>query len=707
MLDWIFEGIVDWIAGIVTGLMDAVSGVFLETLGTDVDVMEQYFPFVAKAFEVFQYTGWALLFLITVWQLFRAFGGPITEAENPWQLLARSAIFALLIGYAKPVFLLLLGMARAPYMAMMDLPITAKDFSFAGVENSIKAGLVGLVAVGSVIGQILIIILLLALGWNYFKTLLEVVERYIVVGVLCYTSPLAYAMGCSKSTSQVFKSWCRMVGSQLILLVMNVWFLRGFNSSVGQFVTGGGALTGGHGNVFLWIFCALAFLKTAQKFDSILASMGLSVAQTGTGMGMDLMMAARTMTGFARGATHSAGGMFRGGSAPGSAANAGISGGLAGITSKFKGNSYVRDAVVEGGQRMGASGGIGMIGRAFGSAAAKGGATLTGDSIASVATHSPQNAGKIAGDIADRSLPNYMPHMTGQALSQTQISGGHISTTAQMPDGKQANVELYSAGQFEQPDAPHATVQASDGSQWYQMASGDGAGAFYATPQFAGDPGEAAQVAEAFPGMPEGTTLRTVDDGVLEASGSDGGISMLYSAAHFEPPDAPHDTVTGSDGMQYYQTMPHADPPQFEPAAGDASHEIAAAAAYNNAQFQNFVPAYEQPVTQVNSERANEGVLEVRHNDGSGTAFYDQAQYQAPRGEHKAYEDAKGGQWYAILGTPTVERKPLYENGKPVYDGDTLRTIQTETLRYKAVPTKIEAPKRRDMQTRKPPRRRQ
>jgi hypothetical protein len=159
--------------------------------------------------------------------------------------------------------------------------------------------------------------------------------------------------------------------------------------------------------------------------------------------------------------------------------------------------------------------------------------------------------------------------------------------------------------------------------------------------------------------------------------------------------------------MQYYQTMPHADPPQFEPVADDASHENAAAAAYNNAQFRNFMPAYEQPVTQVNSEHANEGVLEVRHSDGSGTAFYDQSQYQAPRGEHKAYEDARGGQWYAIPGTPAVERKPLYENGKPVYDGDTLRTVQTETLHYKAVSTKIEAPKRRDMQTRKPPRRRQ
>ena len=40
------------------------------------------------------------------------------------------------------------------------------------------------------------------IGWNYFKLLLETVERYIVVGVLCYTSPLAFL-----STAIVWQSW--------------------------------------------------------------------------------------------------------------------------------------------------------------------------------------------------------------------------------------------------------------------------------------------------------------------------------------------------------------------------------------------------------------------------------------------------------------------------------------------------------------------
>ena len=301
MLNWLFEGIVDWVSSVVTNLMDTVSGLFLNALGTDMTAMEEYFPFVGSVFTVMQYIAWSLLFIITVWQLFKSFGGLLSEAENPWTLIAKSALFAILIYFAKPIFLYILNIAKAPYTALMDVTISKEYFAFAGIEGALRQGLISFVSMVSVVGEILILILMLALGWNYFKLLLEVVERNIEVGVLCYTSPLAYSMGASQSTSQVFKSWCRMVGSQLLLLILNVWFLRAFNSSVGHYVGAGGALTNGHGSVFLWLFCALAFLKTAQRFDAYLASIGLNVAQTGSGLSFELLMAARLVTGAAGG----------------------------------------------------------------------------------------------------------------------------------------------------------------------------------------------------------------------------------------------------------------------------------------------------------------------------------------------------------------------------------------------------------------------
>ena len=58
---WIFESIVNWVASIVTSIMDAVSGIFLNALGTDMTAMEQYFPFVTEAFSIFQGMGAAVL----------------------------------------------------------------------------------------------------------------------------------------------------------------------------------------------------------------------------------------------------------------------------------------------------------------------------------------------------------------------------------------------------------------------------------------------------------------------------------------------------------------------------------------------------------------------------------------------------------------------------------------------------------------------
>ena len=559
---------------------------------------------------------------------------------------------------------------------------------------------------------------MIALAWNYFKLLLETVERYVLVGVLCYTSPLAYAMGASKATSRVFQSWCRMVGSQLLLLVLNVWFLRAFNSSVGQFIANGGALTNGQGNIFLWLFCALALLKIAQKCDSYLAALGLSVAQMGSSMGMEMLMAARVLTGFSRGGGGNAASVFGGGARGGAgAAAAGTAGGVAaggilsGFMNRYRPNSFVRDAVVDGGSRMGAGGGVGFVGRAFGGMAARNGATLTPNSISSVATRPPSVSGTIGGEIADRSIPGYMPQLAGGAAanmtySGTQITGGHISTTATAPDGRQAKVDLYSTAQHEAPSTPHTVVTAADGSQWYQVASGEGMGAFYATPTFTGDVSEAAQVAEAFPSAPDGTLLRQVDEGTLEASYPDGGNSLWYNSAYFQEPDAPHEVIQGADGLSWYAMTPAAAVPEFEPETpAPSGGGLSPSAQYNAALFGQFMPGFDQQVVSVDSSRSADGILEVRHEDGTGTAFYDRTMYQAPRGDYHVFEDSGGSQWYAIPGTPAVERRPVYEDGRPVYDGDKLQTTTVETMRYKSTPSRHTQPQKRPVTERKPPNR--
>lgn len=259
-----------------------------------------------------------------------------------------------------------------------------------------------------------------------------------------------------------------------------------------------------------------------------------------------------------------------------------------------------------------------------------------------------------------------------------------------------AELNLYDKNQFEKPDGPSSLVEAADGSMWYQTAAGDGAGAFFGTPGFAGDISEAARTSEMFPDLPEDTMLRTVDEGVLEAS-TESGNSLWYSSAFYEEPDAPHGSIQASDGVDWYAMQQHAQTPAFE--SGEAAD------AYNQSQFQAFMPGYEQQVSSVDGSRRLEGQMEVQHEDGSGTRFYDTSQYAAPRGEYQVYEDSRGGQWYAIHGEASVDRKPVYEDGKPVYDGDSVRTVSVESVRYRSTPERYAGPKKRDHSPAKSPKR--
>ena len=100
--------------------------------------------------------------------------------------------------------------------------------------NSVLLTIIGVCANGAV--TLIVLILVLVLAWNYLKLLFEAAERYALLGVLVYTAPVAFAMGASQATSSILKSWCRMFGGQVFLLLMNAWCLRLFTSIVGTFI---------------------------------------------------------------------------------------------------------------------------------------------------------------------------------------------------------------------------------------------------------------------------------------------------------------------------------------------------------------------------------------------------------------------------------------------------------------------------------------
>ena len=127
---------------------------------------------------------------------------------------------------------LVLGIGGTPYDWIMNSALPSLDFaSF----NSVMLTIIGVCASGAV--TIIVLILVLILAWNYLKLLFEAAERYVLLGILVYTAPVAFAMGSSQATSNIFRSWCRMFGGQIFLLLMNAWCLRLFVSMVGSFIS--------------------------------------------------------------------------------------------------------------------------------------------------------------------------------------------------------------------------------------------------------------------------------------------------------------------------------------------------------------------------------------------------------------------------------------------------------------------------------------
>ena len=128
-----------------------------------------------------------------------------------------------------------------------------------------------------------------------------------------------------------------------------------------------------------------------------------------------------------------------------------------------------------------------------------------------------------------------------------------------------------------------------------------------------GDVSEAAQVAEAFPSAPDGTLLRQVDEGTLEASYPEGGNSLGDNSAYFQEPDAPHEVIQGAEGLNWYAMTPAAAAPEFEPETpAPSGGGLSPSAQYNAALFGQFMPGFDQPVVSVDSSRSADGILEVR-----------------------------------------------------------------------------------------------
>lgn len=187
----ILDGIVEWIAEQIMYGLDMINTSVLGALGCDMNTFLRYFPAAETMYSLLVALAIGLILLGWVWNLFKNYGlGLGIEAEDPVRLTAKAILFIVLAYYADEIVNIALTIGGTPYAWILSSELPSLDFaSF----NSVLLTIIGVCANGGV--ALIVLILTLILAWNYIKLLFEAAERYVLLGVLVYTAPVAFAMG--------------------------------------------------------------------------------------------------------------------------------------------------------------------------------------------------------------------------------------------------------------------------------------------------------------------------------------------------------------------------------------------------------------------------------------------------------------------------------------------------------------------------------
>ena len=270
-----------WIYGLFLDLMSYCANALLGIMSTDLTFFETSVPVVGNLYGIFVAVGWGLLIGNCAFQSLKAmFAGFGFETESPVTLLLRTGLFGTLLIFSRDICEIGLSLGGR-VIALVGIPTSVQltmpsDSMFSGLGAS----------------WLLVIIIGFILGFQLIKLFFEIAERYVVVAVLTLLCPVGLAMGGSKSTKDICVSFMRTYASMIVMMVLNVLFLKLILSALATMPSGAMVLP--------WCLLVVGIAKTARKADQLISKIGLSPAITGDplGAGRGLMvaaMAARTI----------------------------------------------------------------------------------------------------------------------------------------------------------------------------------------------------------------------------------------------------------------------------------------------------------------------------------------------------------------------------------------------------------------------------
>lgn len=267
MLELLFKGLLQWLFDMIINITEYLSNSLLTIFTMDLAYFEKAVPVTGDIFNIITCLGWALMLGNLTFQSAKTMlTGLGFEGEAPQSLFARTFVMTFLMVFSRQVCDIGLGITKSA-LELLEVPeivqvpkLSESTFHVPGDAGWLLAIIVGVILVVQIV-----------------KLFFEIGERYVVLAVLTVLSPLAFSMGGSKNTADIFKGWARMFGSMCLMVVLSVVFLKFMLSAMSVVPSGV--------EVIPWTIFVVAIAKTGRKIDALIMRIGLNPAATGDPLG--------------------------------------------------------------------------------------------------------------------------------------------------------------------------------------------------------------------------------------------------------------------------------------------------------------------------------------------------------------------------------------------------------------------------------------
>lgn len=265
LLEGLMQGLALWLYGLILEIVEFIADSLLQVFNMNLAYFEANVPVTKEIVNIIIVAGWALLIGNLVFQAMKSMMSGIGfEGEDPKILFCRTFVFSFLLLASRQICEIGLGMTsqlntmlKTPDAVKLNLP----PLDIFAIQGSwLLVMLIGIILIVQIV-----------------KFFFEIAERYVVLVMLTILAPLAFGMGGSKNTEDIFKGWARMFGSACLMMLFNTVFLKLLLSAMNQMPSTFG--------MFPWLLLVVAIIRVARKIDEMAARIGLNVARTGDPIG--------------------------------------------------------------------------------------------------------------------------------------------------------------------------------------------------------------------------------------------------------------------------------------------------------------------------------------------------------------------------------------------------------------------------------------